>query len=63
MPEVVGYDDRMKRRVTCENCTAIIEYVENDIQESTGRYYSGDIWVVEWVKCPNCGKQAVIRTW
>ncbi len=63
MPTVVGFDEKVKKRVTCKNCSAIIEYVPNDVKHYNGTDYSGGSDGMEWVDCPNCGGKAVIRSW
>lgn len=66
MANVVGFDEKYKKRVTCKGsrgCGAIIEYDARDIREYNGTDYSGDSDGMEWVDCPNCKERAVIRSW
>ena len=63
MPKVIGFDDSVKKKVTCRHCSAIIEYVPNEVKEVHGTDYGGGPDGMEWVDCPNCTKRAVIRSW
>jgi DNA-directed RNA polymerase subunit RPC12/RpoP len=63
MAKVIGFDDNLKKRVSCKNCSAIILYVKNDVKSYSGTDYGGGPDGHEWVDCPNCGKKAIIRSW
>lgn len=53
MIKIVGYDDTKKKRVTCGNCAAILEYVEKDVK--IAKYTCmGDPSGHHYVECPNC---------
>lgn len=56
-------DPEIVKRVTCRNCGSRLEYVPNDVKTYHGTDYSGGADGREWVDCPKCGKQAVIRSW
>ena len=51
------------KKVTCGNCGATLEYVPNDVKRRDGTDYSGGPDGCEWVDCPSCNKQAVVRSW
>jgi hypothetical protein len=55
MPTVIGYDDSVKLRCTCRNCSAIIEYVPKDVQEKLEHDYGGGSDLVYYMTCPSCG--------
>jgi DNA-directed RNA polymerase subunit RPC12/RpoP len=63
MAKVVGFDEKQKKRVTCRGCSAIIEYVANEVKRRDGTDISGGPDGEEWVRCPNCGGRAIIRSW
>ena len=57
-------DPEVVKRVICRHCGATLEYVPNDVKKRDGRDMGGggaDGW--EWVDCPSCNKQAIIRSW
>lgn len=55
--EKVGQSDESKRRVTCKNCGAVLEFLPKDVQymslscmgESAGGY--------DYIVCPDCESQ------
>lgn len=51
------------KQIVCRGCGATIEYVPNEVQSRSGTDYGGGPDGVEWVNCPNCGKQITIRSW
>lgn len=64
MPTVVGFDEHRRSRVTCPCCTAIVEYVGNDIASKTCNHdYLGDHDVRGFVQCPNCNKDIQVRNY
>lgn len=38
MPTVVGTDDSAKKRITCQSCASIVEYVPKDVGTLWGLY-------------------------
>lgn len=63
MAKVVGYDEAAKKRVTCKQCSAIVEYTDHEVKSYSGTDYGGGPDGQEWVDCPNCGGRAIIRSW
>lgn len=63
MAKVVGFDESVKRRATCYECAAIVEYTKGEIQTHNGIDYSGGSDGMEYVKCPNCSEPIVLRSW
>ena len=63
MAKVVGRDESAVKRITCKNCASILEYTLSEVQEYSGIDYSGGPDGCEWVVCPNCGNNAIIRSW
>jgi len=63
MVKIVGRDERAVKRVTCDDCAAILEYTQNEVKEYHGTDYSGGSDGCEWVDCPNCSGRAIIRSW
>ncbi len=69
MATIIGYDETKKSRFTCTGsvtkpgCGAIVEYTQSDIKTYSGKDYSGGSDGREWVDCPGCSKQYVLRSW
>lgn len=63
MVKIVGRDERAVKRITCRKCASILEYTENEVKSRHGVDYSGGADGTEWVDCPSCGGQAIIRSW
>ena len=64
MVTVVGNDRSAAKRVTCQNCGAINEYMKNDIRVlHQGRDISGGPDGSEGFNCGGCGKEIVTRSW
>lgn len=57
MPAVVGYDETLKKRCTCKNCTAIVEYLAREVQSRSYRDYGGFSDTYHYIECPSCGKE------
>jgi len=58
-----GPDPSVVKQVVCRSCGAKLEYVLHDVKEYHGRDISGGPDGSEWINCPKCGKQVVLRTW
>jgi len=63
MVQVVGNDQQAVKRATCKNCATILEYTPSEVQEYHGKDYSGGADGKEWINCPRCGKQVILRAW
>lgn len=58
-----GPDPSVVKQVVCRGCGAKLEYVPNDVKEQHGRDYSGGPDGCEWIDCPKCSKQVILRSW
>lgn len=63
MAKVIGKDESAVKRVTCQNCAAIVEYVKNDVQTYNGTDYSGGPDGHTWVDCPACLNKIILSSW
>lgn len=63
MVMVIGKDKNLYKQITCKNCASILEYVNNEVKRYDGVDYSGGADGKEWIKCPSCNKQVIIRSW
>jgi len=61
MPIIVGKDTSVLHRVTCRNCSSVLEYAECERQHRSHTDYSGgtDTWKV--IICPCCGKDVHVN--
>lgn len=51
MAKVIGYDEKLNKRFTCGQCTAIVEYAPYE-DKSTDRKDEGT--TISGLNCPNC---------
>lgn len=63
MVQVVGKDQSAVKRVTCKSCASILEYTPSEVKKETGRDYSGGSDGREWINCPSCGHEVILRSW
>ncbi len=56
-------DPKVVKRVVCGNCGATLEYVPRDVKSCHGTDYGGGPDGCEWVDCPNCKEDVVLRSW
>jgi len=61
MATVVGYDQAAKKRTTCHKCSAIIEYVQNEVYDELHHDYGGGSDVYYFISCPNCGGKVSVK--
>lgn len=64
MPVVVGTDESVKKRVTCQSCASIIEYLPIEVKNLwSGTDYGGDPAGADGFKCPKCNENVIIKRW
>lgn len=51
------------KRIVHRHCGATLEYLPMDIKSRTSRDYGGGTDVTEYIVCPHCGQEVVIRSW
>lgn len=64
MPKVVGYDQTVYKRTTCQHCGAINEYTPNELKDIKGDYnheYLFDYEVYKGFNCAGCGKEIFVN--
>lgn len=57
MAKVIGYNEQHRYKANCADCSAIVEYVKNELF-SNGTTDEG--MLIKWLTCPGCGH--MIRT-
>jgi ribosomal protein S27E len=61
MAKVIGFDNSAKKKVTCKECAAIIEYVPKEEKSYVHRDYGGGSDTVYYIDCPNCQNKITVR--
>jgi DNA-directed RNA polymerase subunit RPC12/RpoP len=61
MATVVGYNQSVKKKCTCHKCSAIIEYVQNEVQDEKHYDYGGGCDMYYYISCPNCGNKVSVK--
>ena len=56
-------DHEVVKRVSCRHCGVRLEYVPNDITKRVTKDYDGGTAVTEYITCPSCVKEVVVREW
>jgi len=63
MAKVIGFDEKAKKKITCGECSAIVEYVPHEEQSYVHHDYGGGSDTIHYIICPNCGEQITTRIW
>ena len=63
MVKVVGEAPEAVKQAVCRHCAAKLEYTPRDVKERHGKDYSGGADGQEWIDCPRCGHEVVLRAW
>ena len=65
MVEIVStkpHQSAIKEIVCVKGCGSTLSYVPNDVQERHGKDYGGGPDGAEWIVCPVCDKNVIIRS-
>ncbi len=60
---VVGEDEKTKKRTTCGNCAAILEYTFADTRKETVKDYGGGSDTYRRLDCPRCADVVTVPTY
>lgn len=63
MVNVVGKDQQALHRITCSNCTSRLQYTLSEVLKYRGTDYSGGPDGREYIYCPVCRCEVVLRKW
>jgi DNA-directed RNA polymerase subunit RPC12/RpoP len=55
-------DPSVVKHIICRNCGAKLEYVPKDVKEHSYSDYGGGSNVDEYITCPQCRGQVIIRS-
>ena len=59
--EIVGKDQSVVKRVTCGNCSSILQYNLCDVKRGCDTDYTGGKDYYNYVPCACCGKQVTVK--
>jgi len=54
---------RKEHKVICKNCESTIGYFKEEIKKYSGTDPWGYSEGSEWIKCPNCKKDIIFKSW
>ena len=63
MARVIKKGKPKEKKVICNDCGSTIGYTKNDIKVYSGTDISGGPDGQEWIVCPDCGKNIILRSW
>lgn len=64
MPKVIGQDQSVYKRITCQRYGAINEYTPSEVKTLwSGKDYSGGSDGAKGFNCTGCGKQIHTERW
>lgn len=49
------------KEVVCKNCGSTLEYTPSDVQRSYTTDYTGDKDYYNFIKCPSCSHEIVVK--
>ena len=60
---IVGTDETVYKFITCRNCASRLKYCQADVKRWLGKDYSGGAAGQEWIVCPGCHEEVIIKSW
>ena len=63
MVKVIGKDLNKVHKATCKSCASILEYTLSEIKKYRGTDWGGGPDGTDWIDCPSCGHQVILRSW
>jgi DNA-directed RNA polymerase subunit RPC12/RpoP len=63
MARVIGEAPEALKHATCHHCAARLEYAQKEVKAYHGKDYSGGADGKEWIDCPRCGGEVILRAW
>jgi hypothetical protein len=63
MIKVIGESPEAVKQTVCRHCAAKLEYTPSDVKERHGTDYGGGPDGKEWIDCPRCNHEVVLRAW
>jgi hypothetical protein len=61
MVKVIGSDPQYVHRVTCKNCSSILEYLLSEVNEFIHYDYAGGSDLCRFIKCPQSDKKVYVK--
>lgn len=63
MPRTIKVGKKREKRVTCKECGSIIGYFKEEVKVYSGTDISGGPDGQEWIVCPECNENIILRSW
>lgn len=63
MVKVIGEAPEVFKQTVCRHCAAKLEYTPGDVKARHGKDYSGGSDGAEYVECPRCGSEVILKAW
>ena len=63
MIRLIGEDPQALKQATCKNCGARLEYTNSEVKSQHGKDYGGGAYGREYIECPRCKHEVVLRSW
>jgi uncharacterized protein with PIN domain len=63
MVRIIGEAPEAMKITVCRNCATRLEYTQSEVKEYHGVDYSGGPDGREWIDCPKCHKEVVLKSW
>jgi hypothetical protein len=64
MAKVIGKDEAAVKRITCQECAAVVEYTPGEVRTLwSGTDYGGGSDGAKGFTCPGCGKNIITERW
>jgi hypothetical protein len=63
MVKILGEAPEAIKETVCRHCASRLAYTQSDVKSYHGRDYSGGPDGREWINCPKCGTEVILRSW
>lgn len=63
MVKVIGEAPEAVKQAVCRNCAAKLEYTQSEVKRHDGTDIGGGPDGREWIVCPRCNHNVVLRSW
>lgn len=62
MIRIIGEAPGLIKQTACRNCATLLEYTQSDVRKRTGSDYDGGRFVIEFIDCPKCSNEVILRS-
>ncbi len=61
MVTIVGKDLQYQKKVTCPDCSSILEYTQSEVERGRTTDYTGTSEYYYFISCPCCGGEVTVK--